>query len=208
MKTKQQKAQDRKRQRTIKKIYEIIKNKDAIFLTLSFNDATMKSTNAETRKRYIKNYLRNETALYIANIDYGAKNKREHYHAIIKASTLKYDYLERYYNDYSLINKYVNLDTYKYGNIKADFIGVAYGFKNDESIRKTATDLYNHSIKETTENNKLIYSRKEPNKTQQLKRLKRLIKIINLDAIKEKEQEKEQRFINAQLYEINKIFNY
>ena len=50
---------------------------------MSFNDATIQKTNAETRKRYIKNYLKNETALYIANIDYGAKKGREHYHANI-----------------------------------------------------------------------------------------------------------------------------
>ena len=83
MQTKTEKTQARQRQRVIKKIYDLIKNKDAIFLSMSFNDPTIQKTNAETRKRYIKNYLKNETALYIANIDYGAKKGREHYHANI-----------------------------------------------------------------------------------------------------------------------------
>lgn len=73
MKTKTEKATERKRQRVIKKIAEIIKNNDALFLTLSFNDATMETTSAETRKRYIKEFLRNETAIYIANVDYGKR---------------------------------------------------------------------------------------------------------------------------------------
>lgn len=189
MKTKTEKTQARKRQRVIKKIYDLIKNKDAIFLSMSFNDATMQKTNAETRKRYIKNFLKNETAQYIANIDYGAKKGREHYHAIIKANTLTSDYLMRYYEKYEIIKNYINIKAYKYGNIKADFIGKNYGFKNDAEIKKTAINLYNHAIKETTNNNKLIYSRKEPSRKQQIERLKRLEKVINADAlIKNKEQ--------------------
>ena len=86
---KTEKALLRKRQRIIKKIYEMIKNGKALFITMSFNDATMKKTNAETRKRYIKAYLNNETALYIANVDYGTKHGREHYHAIALTNTLK-----------------------------------------------------------------------------------------------------------------------
>lgn len=165
------KSIDRKKQRYIKKICEILKQENAIFLTMSFNDTTLNRTTKETRKRYIKNFLRNETALYIANIDYGTLNNREHYHAIVKANTLN-NCLPIYYN---IINK-VNLKAYKYGEINAKFIKI----NKDADLKETAKRLYNHSIKETTRNNKIIVSRKEPNETEQLKRLKRFNNSLDL----------------------------
>lgn len=194
-------AEERKRQRIIKKIYDLIKDKKAVFLTMSFNDETLKKTNAETRRRYIKNYLKNETALYILNIDYGAKKGREHYHAIVKANTLK---KEDFYNYRELepIKDKVNLRAYKYGNIQADFIGKKYNFNNDKAIKETAKKLYKHAIKESTKNNKIIYSRKEPSKAQQIKRLSRLWSITTNNYKKEidyilEDELNEQKYINV-----------
>lgn len=188
---KTEKAQLRKRQRIIKKIYEMIKNRKALFITMSFNDATMKKTNAETRKRYIKAYLNNETALYITNVDYGTKHEREHYHAIALTNTLKS--VKEIYKPYTDI---INLKAYKYGNIRADFIGAKYNFKTDKQIKETATHLYEHAIKPTTRNNKIIFSRCEPTESAQIERLKRLRKIfLNKPPIKDKEPT-EQEIIN------------
>ena len=178
-------AQQRKRERVIKRIYEMIKDKKAVFLTMSFNDDIYKNTSTETRKRYIKNYLKKETAQYITNIDYGAKKGREHYHAIVRANTLKKESFKGYYSKYEPIKNNVNLKAYKYGNIQADFIGLKYGFNNDDEIKQTALNLYNHSIKESTRNNKIIYSRKEPTEKQQYKRLLRLSKTIKPKTDKE-----------------------
>lgn len=171
-------AEKRKEQRTIKKIYDLIKDKKAVFLTMTFNDETLKNTNQETRKRYIKEYLKSESALYIANIDYGTKHEREHYHAIVKATLLIY--VERAYQN---IKDLIDLKAYKYGQIKAEKIGNKYGFKNDKDIKKTAKYLYEHSIKETTKNNKLIVSRKEPTIQQEYERLNRLKKSLDKSEI-------------------------
>lgn len=197
-------AERRKRERLLKKIYELIKDKKAVFLTMSFNEETLKKTSAETRKRYIKNYLKNETALYIANIDYGAKNGREHYHAIVKATTLKINDLSYYLkNKYETIKDFINLKAYKYGNIQANFICKNGVFYNDKELKKTALIYYNHALKETTKNNKLIISRKEPSQEQQLKRLERLARatkreIKNNDYIEEiiNEEANEDTYIN------------
>ena len=79
-----QKAKKQKRNRIekdIKKAFE--SNKKLYFVTLTFNNETLK-LKERTRRNYIKEHLEQFNG-YIANIDYGSKNEREHYHAIIIA---------------------------------------------------------------------------------------------------------------------------
>lgn len=57
------------------------------FVTLTFNDECFIRTNSVTRRRAVSRVLRECGALdYYANIDYGAKNQREHYHALVLGS--------------------------------------------------------------------------------------------------------------------------
>lgn len=53
------------------------------FVTLTFTDEVMKSTTERTRHRYVTQFLKSEVRCYYANIDYGEKNEREHYHAVV-----------------------------------------------------------------------------------------------------------------------------
>lgn len=53
------------------------------FLTLTFRNDVLDSTSEETRRRYVSYYLHDLTPYYVANIDYGDKTQREHYHALI-----------------------------------------------------------------------------------------------------------------------------
>ena len=77
------KQQKRNRiEKDIKKAFE--SNKKLYFATLTFNDKPLEKTERK-RREYVKNYL-NQFDGYIANIDYGGKNGREHYHAIIIAN--------------------------------------------------------------------------------------------------------------------------
>lgn len=80
-----------RKKRSLNKIVEwsfaienIKKYKDykIIFGTLTFSDKTLKKTSKETRRRYIQRFLKENDKIeyYIANIDYGEKNGREHYH--------------------------------------------------------------------------------------------------------------------------------
>ena len=62
------------------KIENMLLSGQCIFLTLTFTNETLENTNQDTRKRYVKRYLKEVSNQYVANIDYGSKNEREHYH--------------------------------------------------------------------------------------------------------------------------------
>lgn len=127
-------------QRIKKKVEEIVLSGSAIFVTLTFTDIVLKATSEETRKKYIKRYLKENSLIYVANKDFGATNGREHYHAIVSSPT-KLD-LSRWSN-YGAINvKRVRSST-----------------KDLVKVSKYVGKLTNHAIKETATNQRLIYSR-------------------------------------------------
>lgn len=111
---------------------------NCVFLTLTFTDETLKSTTQETRKKYVSRYLKSQSKFYVANIDFGKKNKREHYHALVVG---KCDYKP----------------WHKYGGIKGELVKT--GDKTDLKISKYISKLTNHAIKETTKRCAIIYSR-------------------------------------------------
>lgn len=140
------------------------------FLTFTFSDESLLKTNEKTRIRYIKEFLKQQAKNYLLNKDYGKENKREHYHAII-------------------ISKYeiINFDAYKYGYIKARKISQMKHFNTTKNNRTTADKLTAHAFKETTENAKIIYSRR------QIKQNRRFKKAINkrLNTWKESDKAKQ-----------------
>ena len=108
------------------------------FITLTFTDETLASTTAETRRRYVTRFLKSQSDTYCANIDFGSKNNREHYHAIILSEKV----------DFTTWDK--------------------YGFSNGKKIKNDCNDtvklakyiskLTNHAIKDTTKGSRAIYS--------------------------------------------------
>lgn len=121
------------------KISDMIQNHNCIFLTLTFTNDTLNSTSEDTRKKYVKRYLKSVSSQYVANIDYGAKKEREHYHAIVIGDKINYSFW------------------HKYGAIKGEKIIL----QDTTSIKlaKYVSKLTNHAIKETTRRNCVIYSR-------------------------------------------------
>lgn len=121
------------------KILNMITSGSCIFLTLTFKNDVFEKTSEETRKRYVARALKTMSNSYIANIDYGKLNEREHYHAIVLADRV----------DHKL---------WKYGNLDIERVRA-----NEETspvkIAKYITKLTNHAIKETVKQNRLIYSR-------------------------------------------------
>lgn len=189
------KNEARNRQRLEQKIRLWLINYKPLFLTLTFTDEALKKTTEQERERLVIEYLREETALYIANRDYGTRGtKREHYHAVVITSTLKAEDIPL--NLQGLENKINFIPWYKLGQIRADLIGAK--FKN-ESEKKTAKDLAHHFKKESTKGARLIFSRGEPTKEEQIARLERL-KTQRTKAKHEKEQEAET------LEELNEIY--
>lgn len=130
------------RVKTLKKhIKSMLDGGNCLFLTLTFSDKTLQKTTSDTRRQYVFRYLSSlNTSDYVANIDFGAKNGREHYHAVIPHKT-NVDYKQ----------------WHKYGAIKGELIR---NNANDYiKLSKYVSKLTNHAIKETTKRNAIIYKR-------------------------------------------------
>lgn len=70
--------------RTKKYLNEMAESYDHLFfVTLTFDDETLNNTSEQTRHRYVSKYLKENVRCYYANVDYGSKNEREHYHAVV-----------------------------------------------------------------------------------------------------------------------------
>lgn len=111
---------------------------ECFFLTLTFTNDVLEHTSKATRRKYVIRFLKSLSIKYVANIDFGSCNGREHYHAVIMADG-------------------VDMSAWD-----------CYGFSNAKKIRSEAdctpvgkylAKLTNHAIKETTQGSHLIYSR-------------------------------------------------
>lgn len=126
-------------QRLRKKIKNIILTHDCLFLTLTFRNKVLDSTSEQTRRVYISRYLKQfNFPFYVANIDYGELNEREHYHAIVQTD-------------------FIDCKLYKYGIIKVECVR-----KDEYSIKKIPTyinKLSAHAFKDSTGQCRLIYSK-------------------------------------------------
>ena len=131
----------RRRNRKLRqKLTPIILSLDGQFLTITFSDETLATTTFETRRLYVKRFLKEVSpSFYVANLDYGSENGREHYHAIIKGRI-----------DYS--------KWYKYGIINGEVIRPYT--KDVAKVSEYINKLTNHHIKASAKQSKLIYSRK------------------------------------------------
>ena len=138
----------------------IYKN-DCLFLTFTFRDKTLNNTSAYTRRRYVKYFLNALNVPYVANIDFGKKNEREHYHAVVQIGRV----------DYSKW-KYGAINGIKIRNdIKYDDDGVITS-ESVEKIARYVAKLTNHAIKETTRRSVIMYSRGKTSAQQQAKEKK------------------------------------
>lgn len=127
--------QSAKNCRLRKRITKMLES-SCLFLTLTFCDDILKSTSEATRHQYISRYLKQFNCPYCANVDYGKLNSREHYHGIIQKDKL-------------------NLDSYPYGFIFAEKIIN----NNPKKLARYINKLVNHAFKDTTKNQRIIYSR-------------------------------------------------
>lgn len=118
------------------RISQIIQ-KDSLFLTFTFTDKVLSSTSSDTRKRYVRRFLSSFGVPYVANVDFGSKNGREHYHAILQMPK-------------------INLTEWKYGALNGKIVRNS---TDDVKLAKYISKLTNHAIKETTKRQAIIYSR-------------------------------------------------
>ena len=127
----------RKRNKRLRsRIKAIIKN-DSLFLTFTFRPDVLESTSPETRHQYVRKFLKSISSNYVANLDYGGKFGREHYHAVC------------------IVSGKINYKAWKYGALNGQKIR-----SNSEPIAlaKYINKLTYHAVKDTSAKN-IIYSR-------------------------------------------------
>ena len=110
---------------------------DCIFLTFTFTDDSLLRYSTDYLRLCVKRFLNLYSALYIANVDYGKENGRIHYHAVA-------------------LTGHVNFKAWKFGAINAQRI---HSTEDSLCLARYVSKLSNHSIKESTRRESLIYSR-------------------------------------------------
>lgn len=124
-----------------RKISDIIcNNSNIFFLTFTFNNSCLNSTDSDTRRTYVRRWLKDNTIDFVGNIDFGEKNHREHYHALVCCDRV----------DTSIWLK----------NGAMNFEQVHLDNKIDEKLAKYINKFMYHAIKETTKRQHIIYSRR------------------------------------------------
>lgn len=118
-----------------RRILPLLESGRAIFVTLTFNDATLNNTNAQSRRKYVTRYLTPQCLDYVGNIDFGKDNEREHYHAIVVPTKKGGLSLDEWRN---------------YGNINVKRIDASKG--GFSRVSKYLTKLTYHATKKTTGN--------------------------------------------------------
>lgn len=122
------------------RIERLLKYDKPIFGTLTFNDSTLENTTEEQRHRIVKDFLGSNCLEYVANIDYGKKREREHYHFISDSKIDPKKWISK------------GLGACKFVFIRENSLPLR--------LAKYLNKFINHSIKKTTKNHKIIYSRK------------------------------------------------
>lgn len=117
--------------------------KDCVFLTLTFKDDVLSSCSSDTRRTYVRRFLKEFGVPYVANIDFGLDDKfthREHYHAVLQKDKIP-------------------LNCWSYGvshveRVRCDLCSSA-------KISQYIVKITNHAYKDSTKNLcNLIYSRR------------------------------------------------
>jgi hypothetical protein len=123
------------------RIQSMLLNGECVFLTLTFNDDTFETSTEKERRIFVTRFLKATNCQYVANIDYGKENHREHYHAIVNCGCVEFGGWRKYGN--------INAERIRNKDIKSD----------KTKLAKYICKLSNHAIKETTKRSSLIYSR-------------------------------------------------
>lgn len=137
-------AQRQRVKRCKLRIKGIVFDGDAVFLTLTFNDDILASTSLQTRRKYVTRLLKRYCVKYVANIDFGKKNGREHYHAIVECDNESSEKLKKAWGK-------------KCGF--ADFRKVG---SQEDDLKKTTkyiNKLNAHCFKDSNHMHRVIYSR-------------------------------------------------
>ena len=114
-------------------------NLNMIFLTFTFDDYSITHNNSDSLKQAVRRHLKQYCIKYVANVDYGARNGRKHFHAV------------------ALVEGKLDFTKWNYGALNGRKVNL--NETASKRMSKYITKLSLHAIKETTQFNRLIYSR-------------------------------------------------
>lgn len=77
-------AQYKRFLRVKERVTDLVLTGKAVFLTLTFDDARMDSISDKNKRQYVSRFLKSNFPRYVANIDFGSKFHRLHYHALVE----------------------------------------------------------------------------------------------------------------------------
>lgn len=138
----QRKTRLRKKIQTMFDICSVV-----IFVTLTFSDIALERSTPEYRRDLVSGWFKaccpeDIYIPYIANIDFGKENGREHYHGLIGCRVPK---------------SQLEFWQCTYGSIKLETVRISVADKY--RLSSYVSKMTNHAIKETTKRSHLIYSR-------------------------------------------------
>ena len=110
-----------------------------IFGTLTFSDKVLEKTTSQTRRRYVARFLTKHCENYMANVDYGKENGREHYHFI------------------ALIGNNIEKGAWNYGY--DSYTKIKIDSKELKKVKNYLLKLNNHSYKASTKINRIIMNK-------------------------------------------------
>ena len=127
-----------KTRRLQKRILKIL-NTDNLccFITFTFDDLHLKNNNDNSKRQAVRRWLKKYCNDYVANVDYGEKNGRIHYHAVV-----------------NLIDT-INHSSWPYGALNFKRIVK----KDDKALALYVNKLTNHALKESAKRQVLIYKK-------------------------------------------------
>lgn len=125
------------------RISSMLSEGQCLFVTLTFRDNVFETTTSDTRHQAVKRFLGSFNTDYVANIDYGSQNGREHYHAVILLDRKSFKY-DLWYRRYGAVN------------VKT----IVNSVNSPTRLGKYISKLTNHAIKVTCRGNRIIYSRR------------------------------------------------
>lgn len=143
-----------KQRRLFKRISKYFNRGFAFFVTLTFDDYYLQSLSFASKREAVTSFFRGLNAFYIANVDYGEKNNRIHYHAFIVLENIPDNV-----NIKKIKNRlFYNIPGWRFG---FSSFAIINGYDSDiKRISKYINKLTNHAVKDTAD--KIIYCRKVP----------------------------------------------
>lgn len=147
------------------RIKKILTTSDTvIFLTLTFTDDALAKTSPDTRRQYVRRYLGQFGFDFVANIDFGAKNGREHYHAVVGGKIDLKPWTEKMGGTNVRIVKAPEFTQKRvpkrYQGLPQEEIEKRMAIDDEKALSKYVAKLTNHAIKETTKRSCCIYPSK------------------------------------------------